>query len=78
MISVGAWHAFTEACFKLMKGVNIKYYDREPLNKFSPVEQAEFPKDIEKCLPDNCNGCLLFSGYPEGYLGAVLKEFIRR
>jgi hypothetical protein len=62
----------------LMGGVNVKCYDRNPCNEFVPVEQAEFPKDIEKCLPDDCSNCVLVSAYPQGYLGPVLSEFIRR
>ena len=78
VISIGSGQAFLEKCFGLMGGVNVKCYDRKPLTRFLPVEQAEFPKDINKCLPDDCSSCLLVSAYPQGYLGPVLAEFIRR
>ena len=78
VISIGSGQAFLEKCFDSMGGVSVKCYDREPLTRFLPVEQAEFPKDINKCLPDDCSSCLLVSGYPQGYLGPVLTEFIRR
>ncbi|MBO9494774.1 hypothetical protein J7438_11870 [Thalassotalea sp. G20_0] len=78
VISIGSGQAFLEKCFGLMGGVNVKCYDREPLTRFLPVEQAEFPKDINKCLPEDCSSCLLVSAYPQGYLGPVLAEFIRR
>ena len=78
IIGVGSGQGFLEKCFELMGEVNVKCYDRDPRNDFVPVEQAEFPKDIEKCLPDDCSNCVLVSGYPQGYLGSVLSEFIRR
>lgn len=78
IIGVGSGLGFLEKCFGLMGGVNVKCYDREPCNKFIPVEQADFPKDIEKCLPDDCSNCVLVAAYPQGYLGPVLSEFIRR
>ena len=78
IIGIGSKHGFLEKCFGLMGEVNVKCYDRNPCNGFVPVEQAEFPKDIEKCLPDDCSNCVLVSGYPQGYLGSVLSEFIRR
>ena len=78
IIGIGSGEAFLEKCFGLMGGVNVKCHDREPLNRFLPVEQAEFPKDIGKCLLDDCSSCALVSGYPQGYLGPVLAEFIRR
>lgn len=78
IIGIGSGEAFLEKCFGLMGGVNVKCYDHEPSNRFLPVEQAEFPKDIEKCLLDDCSSCVLVSGYPQGYLGPVLAEFIRR
>lgn len=78
IIGIGSKQGFLEKCFGLMGEVNVKCYDRNPHNEFVPVEQAEFPKDIEKCLPDDCSNCVLVSGYPQGYLGPVLSEFIRR
>ena len=78
IIGVGSGQGFLEKCFELMGEVNVKCYDRDPRNDFVPVEQAEFPKDIEKCLPDDCSNCVLVSGYPQGFLGSVLSEFIRR
>ena len=78
IIGVGSGKGFLEKCFELMGEVKVKCYDRDPDNEFVPVEQAEFPKDIEKCLPDDCSNCVLVSGYPQGYLGSVLSEFIRR
>ena len=78
IIGIGSKKGFLEKCFGLMGEVNVKCYDRNPYNEFVPVEQAEFPKDIEKCLPDDCSNCVLVSGYPQGYLGPVLSEFIRR
>ena len=78
IISVGSGRGFLEKCFGLMGRFSVKCYDREPCNEFIPVEQAEFPKDIEKILPDDCRGCLLLAGFPHGYLGPVLVEFIRR
>ena len=78
IIGVGSGQGFLEKCFELMGEVNVKCYDRDPLNNFVPVEQAEFPKDIEKCLPDDCSNYVLVSGYPQGFLGPVLSEFIRR
>ena len=78
IIGVGSGKGFLEKCFELMGEVKVKCYDRDPLNDFVPVEQAEFPKDIEKCLPDDCSNYVLVSGYPQGFLGPVLSEFIRR
>ena len=78
IIGVGSGKGFLEKCFELMGEVKVKCYDRDPRNDFVPVEQAEFPKDIEKCLPDDCSNCVLVSGYPQGFLGPVLSEFIRR
>ncbi|WP_257266383.1 hypothetical protein, partial [Endozoicomonas sp. ONNA2] len=78
VISIGSGQAFLEKCFSLMGDINVKCYDREPLTRFLPVAQAEFPKDINNCLPDDCSNCLLVSGYPQGFLGPVLLEFIRR
>ena len=78
IISVGSGRGFLEKCFGLMGRVSVKCYDREPCNEFIPVEQAEFPKDIKKILPDDCRSCLLVAGFPQGYLGPVLMEFIRR
>ena len=78
IIGVGSGLAFVEKFFDLMEGVKVKCYDREPQNKFLPVEQAQFPQDIEKCLPDDCSGSILVAGYPQGYLGPVLAEFIAR
>ena len=42
------------------------------------VQQADFPADIARCLPEDCSDCLLLAGYPQGQLGPVLAEFIRR
>ncbi|WP_257266382.1 hypothetical protein, partial [Endozoicomonas sp. ONNA2] len=78
VISIGSGQAFLEKCLSLMGDVTVKCYDREPLTRFLPVEHAEFPKDINNCLPDDCRDCLLVSGYPQGFLGPVLLEFIRR
>ena len=78
VIGVGSGRGFIEKCFGMMGGVNVKCYDLEPRNEFIPVEQAEFPKDIERVLPDDCSDCVLVAGYPQGYLGPVLAEFIRR
>ncbi len=78
IIGIGSGLAFLEKCFALMEGVDVKCYDRDPVNCFMPVEKAEFPRDIEKILPGDCQGHALVSGYPEGYLGPVLAEFIRR
>ena len=58
--------------------VSVKCYDRESCNEFIPVESAEFPQDISKILPDDCSSSVLVAGYPSGYLGPVLSEFIRR
>ena len=77
-IGVGSGRGFIEKCFGMMGGVNVKCYDLEPRNEFIPVEQAEFPKDIRRALPDHCSDCVLVAGYPHGYLGPVLEEFIQR
>ena len=78
VIGVGSGRGFIEKCFGMMGGVNVKCYDLEPRNEFIPVEQAEFPKDIRRVLPDDCSDCVLVAGYPHGYLGPVLVEFIQR
>lgn len=78
VIGVGSGRGFIEKCFGMMGGVNVKCNDLEPRNEFISVEQAEFPKDIERVLPDDCSDCVLVAGYPQGYLGPVLAEFIRR
>ncbi|UYM17277.1 hypothetical protein [Endozoicomonas euniceicola] len=81
IIGIGSGSAFLEKCFELMNVMEVKCYDKKPCGdggSFLPVEKATFPKDIEKCLPDDCSDCLLVSGYPKGFLGSVLAEFIRR
>ena len=78
IIGIGSGRGFLEKCFELMGGLNVKCYDREPCNEFIPVELAEFPKDIDRILPDNCSSSVLVAGYPQGYLGPVLSEFIQR
>ena len=78
IIGIGSGRGFLEKCFELMGGLNVKCYDRQPCNEFIPVESAEFPKDIVRILPDDCSGSVLVAGYPQGYLGPVLSEFIRR
>ena len=78
IIGIGSGRGFLEKCFELMGGLNVKCYDRESCNEFIPVESAEFPQDISRILPDNCSSSVLVAGYPSGYLGRVLSEFIRR
>ena len=78
IIGVGSGQAFIEKCFSLMNGISVRCYDREPNKKFLPVENAFFPKDIKSCLPNDCSECVLVSGYPQGYLGPILCEFIIR
>ena len=78
IIGIGSGRGFLEKCFELMGGLNVKCYDREPCNEFIPVELAEFPKDIDRILPDNCSSSVLVAGYPQGYLGPVLSKFIQR
>ena len=78
IIGIGSGRGFLEKCFELMGGLNVKCYDREPCNEFIPVELAEFPKDIDRILPNNCSSSVLVAGYPQGYLGPVLSEFIQR
>lgn len=78
IIGIGSGQALLERCFDVMAGTNVKCYDCKPCNGFMPVEQAEFPRDIEKCLPDDCSRCLLVSAYPQEYSCPVIVEFIRR
>ena len=78
IIGIGSGRGFLEKCFELMGGLNVKCYDRESCKEFIPVESAEFPQDISRILPDDCSSSLLVAGYPSGYLGPVLSEFIRR
>ena len=78
IIGIGSGRGFLEKCFELMGGLNVKCYDRKSCNEFIPVESAEFPQDISRILPDNCSSSVLVAGYPSGYLGRVLSEFIRR
>ena len=78
IIGIGSGRGFLEKCFELMGGLNVKCYDREPCNEFIPVELAEFPKDIDRILPDDCSSSVLVAGYPQGYLGPVLSKFIQR
>ena len=78
IIGIGSGRGFLEKCFELMGGLNVKCYDRESCNEFIPVESTEFPQDISKILPDDCSSSVLVAGYPSGYLGPVLSEFIRR
>ena len=78
IIGIGSGRGFLEKCFELMGGLNVKCYDRESRNEFIPVESAEFPQDISRILPDDCSSSVLVAGYPSGYLGPVLSEFIRR
>ena len=77
VIGVGSGYGFIEKCFEVM-GCQVRCFDDEPSNRFIPVEQALFPKDIGRCLPEDCSDCLLLAAYPQGYLGPVLTEFTRR
>ncbi|MCK5893168.1 MAG: hypothetical protein KAG53_01900 [Endozoicomonadaceae bacterium] len=78
IIGIGSKEGFIEKCFQIMDGMDVQCYDREPTISFLPVKQAEFPRDIESCLPEDCSSCILFAGYPCGFLGPMLAEFIQR
>ena len=77
IIGIGAGNGFIERCFASI-GCQVRAYDRHPCHDYIRVQQAEFPKDIARCLPQDCSTSVLLAGYPEGYLGPVLAEFIRR
>ncbi|MDP0589168.1 MAG: hypothetical protein QS748_08225 [Candidatus Endonucleobacter bathymodioli] len=80
IIGIGSGNACIEKAFSYMLKANVKCYDNvvDHSNNFMFVEQAEFPKDIGKCLPYDCSKHILFSGYPQGYLGPILSEYIKR
>ena len=78
VIGVGSGEGFLEKCFDLMEGVKVFCYDKNPCDRFVSVQRAEFPRDIASCLPEDCSRCMLFAGYPQGGLGPVLAEFMRR
>jgi len=80
IIGIGSGSAFIEKALSCISEVSVKCYDMKGGNSdnFMPVEQAEFPKDIEKCLPDDCSKHISFAGFPQGYLGPILTEYIKR
>lgn len=77
IIGVGSGDGFLEKCFATI-GCQVSCYDRKPCNKYLPVKAAEFPEDISRCLPEDCSDAILLAGYPQGYLGPILAEFISR
>ena len=77
IIGVGSGLGLIEKCFDIM-GCIVTCYDREPCNRFIPVQQAEFPQDIARCLPEDCRDCMLLAAFPQGYLGPILTEFVHR
>ena len=77
VIGVGSGLGLIEKCFDIM-GCTVTCYDREPCDSFIPVQQAEFPQDIARCLPEDCRNYLLLAAFPQGYLGPILAEFVHR
>ena len=77
LVGIGSGEGFLEKCFETI-GCQVSCYDRQPCNKYISVQQADFPADSARCLPEDCSDCLLLAAYPQGQLGPVLAEFIRR
>ena len=78
VVSVGSGNAFWERGFEIL-GLDVIASDKEIRStSFIRVLQAEMPGEINKVLPEDCSDCMLFSAYPEGYLGAVVEVFSQR
>lgn len=78
VVSVGSGLAFWERGFQIL-GLEVIASDKEVRStSFMPVLQAELPGEIDKVLPEDCSDCMLFSGYPQGYLGDVVEAFRQR
>lgn len=78
IIAVGSGMGLLERFFEI-SGFSVTCYDKSPRkNGHIKVKEAEFPRDIKKILPEDCSNIVLFSGYPEGYLGPITDEFTRR
>lgn len=75
VVAVGSGNAFWERGFQIL-GLDVIASDKEVRStSFMPVLQAELPGEIDKVLPEDCSDCMLFSAYPEGYLGDVVEAF---
>lgn len=76
VIGVGSGAGVSENYLKNKTGLAVTCYDNDPLS--SHVLQATFPIDNAKILPEDCSNTILFSAYPQGYLGELLKLYIER
>ena len=77
VISVGSGEGYHE---KFMEEfLDVKCYDKDISGcQASNKTSAHFPEDNEKILSTDCKDIILFSAYPQGYLGGLLEIYRKR
>jgi hypothetical protein len=78
VISVGSGYGYHELQLKEKVGLPVSCYDKENEGCLLDCQEAIFPEDNKKVIPINCHNVILFSAYPEGYLGELLKLYKER
>lgn len=75
VISVGSGYGYHEFHLKEKVGLDVVCYDQENKGCLLRCYCANFPEDNASIIPENCSNKILFSAYPEGYLGQLLKLY---
>jgi hypothetical protein len=76
VIAIGSGSGAHETYFRDSLNLNVTAYDNNP--QMAWIQRANLPEDNEKILPSDCSHVILFSAYPQGYLGAILDTYKSR
>src|SRR5437868_3605815 len=77
IVSVGTGEGWQESQL-INAGFPVKCYDQDGgeirhQKGVTPIQVANFPADNHWVLPEDCSNVILFSAYPQGFLGALLE-----
>lgn len=75
VISVGTGLGYHEQQLKELAGLEVVCYDKNTSGYAPFCLFAEFPQDNARVIPADCRHMILFSAYPQGYLGELLKRY---
>lgn len=75
VISVGSGSGYHEQQLKEQVGLDVTCYDKENEGCCIACQFAHFPEDNARIIPSDCRHIILFSAYPEGYLGELVKLY---
>jgi hypothetical protein len=75
VISVGSGNGYHEQQLREQVGLDVTCYDKEGEGCLPVCQFANFPEDNARVIPADCRHVILFSAYPEGYLGELVKLY---